>query len=54
MSPSPAWEAVSKVSDELLRAGYPGCLGCGGPHAEGDWDEVASRRNMLSEGLGSS
>ena len=54
MSPSPAWEAVSKVSDDLLRAGYPGCLGCGGPHAEGDWDEVASRRNILNEGPGSS
>ena len=54
MSPSTAWEVVSKVSDDLLQAGYPGCLGCGGPHTEGDWDEATSRRNMLNEGHGSS
>lgn len=54
MSPSSAWEAISKVSDDLLRAGYPGCLGCGGPNTEGDWDEAASRRNMLNGGNGSS
>ena len=50
MSPS----AASKVCDDLLQAGYPGCLGCGGPHTEGDWDEAASRRNMLNEGYGAS
>ena len=33
---------VQDVSD-LLAAGYPGCLGCGGPGAEGPWDELASR-----------
>ena len=54
MSPSAAWDAISKVSDDLLQAGYPGCLGCGGPHTEGDWDEAASRRNMLNEGYGAS
>ena len=54
MSPATAWEVVSKVSDDLLQAGYPGCLGCGGPHTEGDWDEATSRRNMVNEGYGSS
>ena len=24
-------------------AGYPGCVGCGGPGSEGIWDETASR-----------
>lgn len=46
MPPSLAWEAISKICDDLLRAGYPGCLGCGGPHTEGEWDEVSSRQNM--------
>ncbi len=27
----------------LARAGYPGCLGCGGPDAEEPWDEHAAR-----------
>ena len=33
---------LQDVSD-LLVAGYPGCLGCGGPGSEGPWDELASR-----------
>ena len=28
---------------ELLAAGYPGCVGCGGPGSESDWDEKSSR-----------
>jgi len=48
MDPSEAWEAISTVTDDLLSAGYPGCLGCGGPHTEGDWDEPASRRSMMN------
>ena len=28
---------------ELLAAGYPGCLGCGGPGSEESWDENTSR-----------
>ena len=35
--------------DDLLEAGYPGCLGCGGPGAEEEWDERASRRRMNLE-----
>ena len=33
---------IENVSD-LLIAGYPGCVGCGGPGSEGIWDETASR-----------
>ena len=28
---------------DLMAAGYPGCVGCGGPGSEGKWDETASR-----------
>ena len=28
---------------DLMAAGYPGCVGCGGPGSEGVWDETASR-----------
>ena len=28
---------------DLMTAGYPGCVGCGGPGSEGIWDETASR-----------
>ena len=31
---------------ELLAAGYPGCVGCGGPGSESDWDEKSSRINL--------
>ena len=41
-----AWEMIQSVADELLQAGYPGCLGCGGPNAEQPWDEVTSREGM--------
>jgi hypothetical protein len=33
---------IRQVSD-LISAGYPGCVGCGGPGSEGPWDEAASR-----------
>ena len=48
MAPIDAWAAISKITDDLLAAGYPGCLGCGGPHTEGDWDEISSRLNMVN------
>lgn len=40
------WAAILAVASDLLDAGYPGCLGCGGPHTEGEWDERVSRQNM--------
>lgn len=48
MEPSEAWAAISTITDDLLRAGYPGCLGCGGPHTEGAWDERSSREAMVN------
>jgi hypothetical protein len=33
---------VAQIHD-LMTAGYPGCVGCGGPGSEGVWDELASR-----------
>tara|TARA_Y100001970_G_scaffold273877_1_gene372686 strand:+ start:1752 stop:2138 length:387 start_codon:yes stop_codon:yes gene_type:complete len=37
------WEGFSGVAIHLARAGYPGCLGCGGPGSEEIWDEKSSR-----------
>ncbi len=37
------WEELSDVAMKLARAGYPGCLGCGGPGSEEIWDENVSR-----------
>ena len=31
---------------ELLEAGYPGCIGCGGPNSELPWNEVKNRANL--------
>ena len=41
------WTSISAVVTELLEAGYPGCLGCGGPNSEEEWDESSSRKSML-------
>ena len=43
------WQAIAAVIGDLLDAGYPGCLGCGGPHTEDDWDEYASRKKMQNQ-----
>ena len=32
--------------EELLIAGYPGCLGCGGPNSEEDWNEISRREKF--------
>ncbi len=37
------WSRFIKNVSDLLIAGYPGCVGCGGPGSEGIWDETASR-----------
>ena len=39
MNPVDGWRAIADVARDLFDAGYPGCLGCGGPHDEGEWDE---------------
>ena len=40
-----AWNCVLEACHELLAAGYPGCVGCGGPNSEEEWDEAKSREN---------
>ena len=37
------WSRWVKQISDLMVAGYPGCVGCGGPGSEGVWDETASR-----------
>ncbi|MGB0265129.1 MAG: hypothetical protein ACPGSV_00810 [Candidatus Poseidoniaceae archaeon] len=34
---------------DLLEAGYPGCIGCGGPGSEGEWNEVIRRAEIESK-----
>lgn len=43
-----AWNSVLGACHELLVAGYPGCVGCGGPNSEDEWDESKSRKNWSS------
>ena len=40
------WIDFFEQVTDLLEAGYPGCIGCAGPGAEGDWNE-ASRRSQF-------
>lgn len=44
-----AWNSVIEACGELLAAGYPGCLGCGGPNSEAAWDEQLSREKWSVE-----
>jgi len=37
------WHDILDACDDLLAAGYPGCLGCGGPNSEQKWDELNQR-----------
>ena len=37
------WQRWIVQIHDLMTAGYPGCVGCGGPGSEGTWDETASR-----------
>ena len=37
------WQKWVAQIHDLMSAGYPGCVGCGGPGSEGVWDELASR-----------
>ncbi|MDP6233640.1 MAG: hypothetical protein QF839_05615 [Candidatus Poseidoniaceae archaeon] len=43
-------EDVFSMAHGLVEAGYPGCLGCGGPGLEAPWDELAwrTRQNTTS------
>ena len=46
--PDCGWNEFSEQIVELLEAGYPGCIGCGGPGAEEEWNEVFRRRQFLT------
>ena len=43
-----AWKSVLKASQDLIRAGYPGCIGCGGSGSEFPWDEPAHRQRIAN------
>ena len=43
---SEAWSTIRSTLAELLEAGYPGCLGCGGPASEEPWDADKSRQQF--------
>jgi len=47
--PESNWEDFSEQVLYLLQAGYPGCVGCGGPGAEGEWKEDVRRVEMASK-----
>lgn len=40
------WSEVISACHELHEAGYPGCIGCGGPNSELPWDEYKSRSRL--------
>ena len=39
------WLDIIDACEELLSAGYPGCVGCGGPNSEQKWNE-SNQRNV--------
>jgi hypothetical protein len=46
--PNCGWSEFSEQVLELLEAGYPGCIGCGGPGAEEEWNEEVRRGLFLA------
>ena len=38
------WLDILNACEDLLFAGYPGCIGCGGPNSEKKWDETEHRK----------
>ena len=47
--PNSCWSDFEEQVLDLLNAGYPGCVGCGGPGSEGEWDESSRRSEILAE-----
>ena len=43
-----AWKSVLKASQDLIRAGYPGCIGCGGSGSAFPWDEPSYRPQIAN------
>jgi|TARA_B100000287_G_scaffold128271_1_gene120281 hypothetical protein len=46
--PNCGWNEFSEQILDLLEAGYPGCIGCGGPGAEEEWNEEFRRDQFLA------
>ena len=46
--PNCGWIEFSEQVLDLLKAGYPGCIGCGGPGAEEEWNEEVRRGQFLA------
>ena len=46
-----SWNSLQNIASELIEAGYPGCLGCGGSDASEPWDEVQSRMRISNVNL---
>jgi hypothetical protein len=42
------WNDFSEQVIDLLEAGYPGCIGCAGPGAEGEWNETFRRGHFIA------
>jgi hypothetical protein len=42
------WLDLLNSCNDLLSAGYPGCVGCGGPNSEQKWDEFG-HRNIINK-----
>jgi hypothetical protein len=45
------WNIAESIAFDLIAAGYPGCLGCGGSDATEPWDELASRTRIFNQNL---
>lgn len=39
------WLEILNSCKDLSSAGYPGCVGCGGPNSEQKWDEFGHRNS---------
>lgn len=40
------WKELISACRDLHEAGYPGCIGCGGPNSELPWNENKSRSRL--------
>lgn len=40
------WKHILESCKDLHEAGYPGCIGCGGPNSELPWDEPKNRLRL--------
>ena len=45
--PTPILVSLKEQVLDLLAAGYPGCIGCGGPGSEEEWNESLRRSEPI-------